>query len=411
MSLLLGLACSPGVSIEGSQPEDTGDTEPVITTDTLDTAEGPTRVGDATDALFGLEQVHLLEITLDAQDRAALEDDPWTHIETDVVFDGELLSSVGLRLKGRYGSYRDLSAKAGFKIDVNRYNEGQTLLGLTHLNINNLVQDISQLHDRVSYNAYRAAGIPAPRVGYVWVTVDGEDYGLYGLVEDYDKPFLDRNFSDPSGNLYDGDYYLSADWSHFVLVDFERESYAWFDLDSGTDVGLVDVLAVVEAIEQSCGTDSFDESMDMVFDIDQFLHYWAMEMWVGQWDGYNYNSNNYRVYFDPERDGRGMMMPWDHDQPFSSGLNLSNPIGQLGACCRRDDGCRDRVYEALDDVCRALNGPELLDDLEATADLINPYVHDDPRREVTYDTALYYQDVTATWVRRRCDDLDSFSGL
>ncbi len=413
------LACVQGVTLEAPVSDsvaalDTAtDTGPATDTapDDTDTVEDVPAVQDPGDAVFAIDGVHTIEITLGSALRDQLDADPYTHVETEIRFDGKSLTGVGLRLKGRYGSFRSLSQKAGFKIDLNRFNESQTLYGLTHLNVNNLVQDGSQLHDRVAYNAYRSVDVPAPRVGYAWVTVDGESYGLYGLVEDYDDQFLEQHFADSDGNLYDGDYWLADDWSSYVLVDFSPSKYTYFDLDAGTDVGLADVAAVTDAVSASCGTQEFDETLETVVDYGHWLRFWAMEIWVGQWDGYNYNSNNYRIYFDPGREGRMIMMPWDHDQPFYDDLWINQPAGLLGSCCKQDLGCRDRLYDELDAVCAALDTSALTADLEATAELINPYVREDPRREVGYDTALYYQDHTHDWVLDRCDELDRWAGF
>lgn len=416
------VGCSQGLVIEVT-PIDTGGstgtvahdsaTSPADSADTADTrdVEEVPGVPDPVARIFSLEAVHTLDITLGRALRETLTADPYTHVETDVVFDGVTYGSVGVRQKGRYGSFRTLDEKAGFKIDLNRFVDGQTLDGLTHLNVNNMVQDAAQLHDRVSYGAYRAVGVPAPRVGYAWVTVDGDPYGLYALVEDYDKHFLQEHFEHADGNLYDGDYWLAEDWSSYVLVDFKTSSQDYFELDSGTDVGRADVHAVTDAVASSCRGQGFDEAMDGVVDFDHWLRFWAMELWVAQWDGYNYNDNNFRIYFDPGREGRMVMMPWDHDQPFYEDLWMDDPVGLLGSCCKADFGCRTRFYDALDDVCETLDTAEIQADLQATAALINPYVLEDPRREVGYDTAIYYQDLTEDWVLDRCDQLGRWDGF
>ena len=49
--------------------------------------------------------------------------------------------------------------------------------------------------------------------------------------------------------------------------------------------------------------------------------------------------------------------------------------------------------------------------MRETIDLINPYVREDPRREFTYETVLYYQDVTEDWVQDRCESLYRWGGF
>jgi hypothetical protein len=51
----------------------------------------------------------------------------------------------------------------------------------------------------------RAAGVPAPRITHARVMLNGRNLGLYVLVEEFDKTFLGRHFSNPNGNCYDGE--------------------------------------------------------------------------------------------------------------------------------------------------------------------------------------------------------------
>ena len=39
-----------------------------------------------------------------------------------------------------------------------------------------------------------AIGLPSSRVGYAWVRLNGDDYGLYTTVENVDKTFAKRWF-------------------------------------------------------------------------------------------------------------------------------------------------------------------------------------------------------------------------
>ncbi len=48
------------------------------------------------------------------------------------------------------------------------------------------------MKDLISYRLFRDAGIEAPLVSYVWLTVNGKDHGLYMAVEDVNDGFLER---------------------------------------------------------------------------------------------------------------------------------------------------------------------------------------------------------------------------
>ena len=82
-------------------------------------------------------------------------------------------------------------------------------------------------------------GIPTSRTGYAQLFVNGEDYGLYLVVESQDDRWLKRNFEDRSGNLYDGKYVYSGYWP--TIVDFGKGLDHWFDLEEGEDVDFEDI--------------------------------------------------------------------------------------------------------------------------------------------------------------------------
>ena len=78
--------------------------------------------------------VHTLEITMTQQAfdelyaySEAYESDHW--VEADLVYDGQEVDSIGVRLKGRWGSWRSIYGKAAFKIDFNHYVDGQAFYG------------------------------------------------------------------------------------------------------------------------------------------------------------------------------------------------------------------------------------------------------------------------------------------
>lgn len=181
-------------------------------------AMAPAQAPDPAAPLFEPEAVAAIELTLPEASIAALEDPEKREKYQDGAFSlamtdgtpigGEEPSApidVGIRLKGGRGSFRPLTGKAAFKIKFNHSVKGQTFLGLKTLTLNNMVQDPSMLHEALAYEAFRAASIAAPRTGYAYVRVNGEDYGLYLNVETLDDVALPRWF-EATGHLYEGAY-------------------------------------------------------------------------------------------------------------------------------------------------------------------------------------------------------------
>src|SRR5688572_20856321 len=174
---------------------------------------------DPDELLFDGSFVHQVAITLDQGEMDRLAVEPYTYVHGALTWDGYAFPDVGVRLKGKVGSFRDLYGKAGFKIDLGEWDAPERLGGLQQITLNNNVQDCSMIKTPIGYQVFEMAGSASPRVAYAWVRVNGEAYGLYTVPESADEAFLSRNFTDPSGNLYDGKYAFYGGWS-YTLIDF-----------------------------------------------------------------------------------------------------------------------------------------------------------------------------------------------
>jgi hypothetical protein len=360
--------------------------------------------------LYGIDRVVEITLVLQLDSWQSLERDPYTKVAAAIEVDGQRMDDIAVRLKGRYGSYRPLSQKSGFLVDINYLKPDQELFGLEQLNLNNMVQDSAQIHDFMAYEVYRLLDIPCPRVGFAWLTVRRENggevvgeevFGLYANVEAYDDVFLDRNFEDGSGRLYDGDYWLADDWSWYTFADFTPDLQGTFELDEGEDVGAVDIAQVTDTLGDVVWTSVFWPAMDKIVDMDQFTRLWAAEAWVGQYDGYAYNRNNYRVYFDPSDAGRATIMPWDHDWAFYSDTPLASPTGHLAQGCNANTACAEAFLEHLWSLSPAVEAADIRGRMNAVIELTEPYNMEDPRKEVSMATIQASRRALHGWLTGR----------
>jgi len=109
------------------------------------------------------------------------------------------------------------------KVKLDKYVAGQEVAGYADLILNNSVQDPTYLRQCLGYALFEAAGIPSPRCGFAHVRVNGEDLGVYVLVESVDKAFLRRRGADTTGNMYEG---VFSDFREGWLGTFEAETNA-----------------------------------------------------------------------------------------------------------------------------------------------------------------------------------------
>lgn len=158
--------------------------------------------------LFDTSVVHTIDIVMDDWEGfiAGCEDEEY--VLCDLVIDGEEQPGAAIRAKGNtslssvaaYGNDR-----YSFKVEFDHYDSSLSYYGLEKLNLNNIIQDNTYMKDYLCYRLMAAAGAPAPLCSYVWITVNGEDWGLYLAVEAVEESFLLRNYGTDYGELYKPD--------------------------------------------------------------------------------------------------------------------------------------------------------------------------------------------------------------
>lgn len=394
--LSLVLACVPSnISLGGAEPveaEPEVDTavEGAPGTDT-DTGEEPEPVEDPEadaayqDALFAHDVVHEIEITLTRDAELALRDEPYEYTPGSVTIDGESASNVGVRLRGKIGSFRELSGKPKFKIDFAQFSPGDRFHGLHALALNNSVVDCGFMRDPLGYRIFRDAGVGTARTGWAQVTVNGENYGLYVIVEVQDEQYLERAFpGDDEGQLYDGKYLYNTDTGRYTLLDFASGVDDDFQLEEGVENGNAEIVAVSSALSSLGRGDEVEAGLEALLDWDDVHRAWAVEELIGHLDGYMLNTNNYRVYFRPS-DGKMVFLPTDFDYAFQDasnwGMNWARPRGTLASACFSDVTCAASQAAAVSQVIADLDYPAILAWFDEAAAVTLDLAQDDPRRE------------------------------
>ncbi len=342
----------------------------------------PGASADPTDTLFQAERVGDLDLVLSESSLSSLDQDPYTEVPGSMGYEAAWFSQVGVRLKGQAGSFRTMDGKAAFKVDTNEY-EDHWLRGEKLLTLNNMVQDPTCTHEYLAYTLFRALGIPAPRVGWVRLTVNGVAWGLYLLVESVDDVFLERWYVDPTGALYEGAY----------GVDFYVGSEFDFEYDEGPDPDdRSDLTAVAEILELEA-TDQNIVLLEELVDLDEFLVNMAVEALILHWDGYS-TANNYRLYHDPLTD-RFQILPWGTDQTFVDyWLGPWDGYGRVFTFCLENDSCAGRYDETLLQVADVMDSLDLAGELDHLEALLLEDIELDERREQSMDTVYAYLETT-----------------
>ena len=317
--------------------------------------------------VFDSSRVHTLDIVIDDWDGFLETCENEEYSPCAVVIDGEGFKNVGLRAKGNT-SLSNVSSlgsdRYSFKLEFDHYDSGKSYHGLDKLCLNNVIQDNTYLKDYLTYQMMRAFGVAAPLCSFIFLTVNGQDWGLYLAVEGVEDSFLRRNYGAGHGALYKPDSMsfgagrgngreFNMEGFPFgdrgdlpappeVSEDLAREEdvqlpglpgggngpaggrgmgsddvklkYAGDSLDSyanifdnaKTEVSEADQNRLVQALKALGEGD-----VEAAVDVDKVLRYFVVHNFVVNGDSYTGSMvHNYYLY---EEDGLLSMIPWDYN--------------------------------------------------------------------------------------------------
>lgn len=318
--------------------------------------------------LFDNTKVHTVDIVMDDWETFIASAVSEEYDTANVVIDGESYKNVGIRAKGNtsLSTVSSLgSERYSFKIEFDHYDSTKSYHGLDKLSLNNLIQDSTMMKDYLTYTMMNEFGVNSPLCSYVYITVNGEDWGLYLAVEGVEESFLERNYGSDYGELYKpdsmgfgggrgngrdfdmGDFDFNfggtdADSSEpgvppggsndkngrdggfgggpgmgssdvkLQYIDDETDSYTNIWNNAKTDITEADQKRLIASLKKL----SDNEDIASVVDIEQVIRYFVVHNYVCNDDSYTgMMVHNYYLY---EKDGRLSMIPWDYNLGFGT---------------------------------------------------------------------------------------------
>lgn len=227
--------------------------------------------------------------------------------QADITVNGKKIENVAIRTKGNL-TLRSVinsdSDRYSLKIDFDYYDDTQSLYGLKKLNLNNNYSDSTLMREYISYELMEQMGLPTPAHSYMYVTVNGEERGLFLGVEAVDETFLANNYGSNNGFLFKPDgtgsdlKYISDDMTDYTGIGLKTNKD---NMDQSKFVEMLDAINNGGDIEK-------------YLDVDEMLRYFAVNTALVNLDSYQGNmKHNYYLY---EQNGKFSIIPWDYNMSF-----------------------------------------------------------------------------------------------
>lgn len=325
--------------------------------------------------LFDAGTVHTIDIVMDDWESFIETCEDEEYVPCSVVIDGEAYKNIGIRAKGNtsLSTVSQMnSERYSFKLEFDQYDNTKSYYGLDKLSLNNIIQDNTYMKDFLTYQMMGKFGVDAPLCSYVYITVNGEDWGLYLAVEGVEDAFLERNYGKNHGELYKPDSMSFGggrgngrdfdmeefDMQNFPAEDFrmpemtggaenltppEQDGFTDMSMDMSMDMGSMgssDVKLQYIDDDPSSYSNIFDnaktditeadkqrlieslkslsngENIEEVVNIEEVIRYFVVHNFVVNGDSYTGSMiHNYYLY---EEDGKLSMIPWDYNLAFGT---------------------------------------------------------------------------------------------
>lgn len=242
--------------------------------------------------------------------------------------DGKKYPKVGVHFRGmssfmmvREGQKRSLNVSLDF-VDPR-----QRLYGYKTLNLLNSHEDPTFLHT-ILYLHIARNYIPAPRANFVKVVINGESWGLYVNVQQFDKIFLAESYPSSKGTRWKvrgspggggGLDYIGDNvdaYKRRYEIKTEDKPSAWEGL-----IGLCKTL-------NQTPLDRLEEALKPILDIDGTLWFLALDNALVNNDGYWVRASDYSIFRDDQ--GKFHIIPHDTNETFQANAGFGPPGGGFG---------------------------------------------------------------------------------
>ena len=276
--------------------------------------------------LFDGSRVHRVDIQVEDWEAFLASAPEEEYIPATVEIDGEAFRQVGLRAKGnnslRLTEEYGLS-RYSLKLEFDHYTDG-SYHGLDKLSLDASFQDNSYLKTWLAFDIMEFLGVPTPLRSFVWVTVNGQPWGLFLAVEEPEEAFARRNFGANHGQLYKPDYRSLAEENadvHLRYTTDEPEDYPGIFENAKLESSAADRQRLVDSLKIL----NSGEDLETAVDVEQVLRYFVGQVFVMNWDSYlGHTGHNYLLY---EEEGKLSMLPWDYNLAFGTyALGMTDPI-------------------------------------------------------------------------------------
>jgi len=231
-----------------------------------------------------------------------------------VTMDGMRYPLVGIKFRGQ-SSFGHVSAgsKRSLNLSMDFVNRDQRLRGYKTLNLLNGMGDPSFLSS-ILYSQLATDFLPAPRANIAKAVINGESWGLYANVQQFNKDFVKDFFGTSAGARWKVSGSPQADGGLRYLGEELAPYRQRFEIKSKDSNKSWQALIALCKVLQETPIEKLPAAIEPILNVDGALRFLALDVITANSDGYWVRASDYSIYRDPN--GVFHILPHDMNEAF-----------------------------------------------------------------------------------------------
>ncbi len=214
--------------------------------------------------------------------------------------------------------------KRSLNVSMDTVDDDQRLLGYKTLNLLNGNGDESMM-STVLYSHIARKHMPAPKANFVRVVINGENWGVYTNVQQFNKDFLKENYGSDKGARWK----VSGSPRGGGGLDYrgeDPENYQHpYEQKSGGKKSLAKLIEFCRVLDQT-PTEDLPAALEPICDVDELLWFLALDNGLINSDGYWVRASDYSIFLD--KDDIFHFIPHDMNEAFRGARGPGGPGGR-----------------------------------------------------------------------------------
>ncbi len=229
--------------------------------------------------------------------------------------DGKTYPDVGVHFRGMssFGMVGE-GQKRSLNVSLDFAYEDQTAGGYRTLNLLNGHEDPTFLRSVLFYDIAREY-LPAPKANFVRVVINGESWGVYVNVQQFNKDFVKEWYGTKKGARWKVPGSPRGRGSLAYLGDDVAAYRGIYEIKSKDEPASWTALIQLCRVLNETPPDRLEAALEPLLDVDGALRFLALDNALINNDGYWIRTSDYSIYQDDK--GRFHILPQDANETFA----------------------------------------------------------------------------------------------